>query len=152
MLRFDWPQSLAALSPRGCSCRGASAGSPCGTGRRGDEGGKQHFGPMFSPQTNGGLHSKRVTPALRVSPARVKDADRTKDLEELEWSLVVLSLKRGERNKQPNGTDLNDTFVFSFYFYNWWFHTSILERANGKHLQQWDLWEGQGSFSGHLSR
>lgn len=62
---------------------------------------------MFSPQTHRGLHSKRVTAELRVSPAGIEDADRTEELEELERSLVVLSLKRAERKTRPNGTDLN---------------------------------------------
>lgn len=96
------------------------------------EGRSKHFGRMFSPQTDGGLHSKRVMPVLTVSPASVEDADRTKELEELEWSLVVLSLKRGERNIQPNGTDLNYTFFFLLSFLELMFSTHHLEKSQQK--------------------
>lgn len=37
------------------------------------------------------------TPALGVSPAGAEDTDRTEELEEMERSLVVFSLERGEK-------------------------------------------------------
>lgn len=68
-----------------------------GGGGEGKSGVSKHFGRMFSLQTDGGLLSKRVTPALSVSPAGAEDTDRPKELEEMERSLVVFSLERGEK-------------------------------------------------------
>lgn len=79
------------------------------------------------------------TPALSVSPAGAEDTDRTEELEEMERSLVVFSLERGEKkNAQHNGTYVEGLLevVLYFYLYNLLFNASILERAHRKHSQQ----------------